>query len=323
MNYTRLQFVFKQSPPRGKPFFSNNSSSNLRMISQNRKFSSVSIGNLNQQPCLSLSLINYNPYAKPDEQTYNMPSLHQIFLKHGQPDNYWIPRIWPKPQKQEGPTCGLNALSIALNYVKPDSYTLTIQTENKISPPELLKVLKQNKKTTVGEIFDIHTIKTLADNLQYSEGKAEKINPQSSENDYIQNICYKLKSGYSVITSVDLGSNKECLSPGNSNGYKLHWGLLFGFFSYKNEYYFPMTQWDNYYLWSANKLYQSNKQIPLEMTPEYLEKLKKYQEQYKDKEENLPELLNPSLRNFRFTLFSYPTYALRESVNLSSYTVRH
>jgi hypothetical protein len=136
------------------------------------------------------------------------------------------------------------------------------------------------------------------------------------KDEYIKRICALLKEKgkngkkYTLIAAVDLEDHANF--PGNAHGNNLHWALIHGYYKNKEtgEYYFQVIQYAQYYIWSADKLYQSNKQIPVDLIPGLLEDIsKKYYTQCKAKVFDpippIPSDYKPSF-NIRFGLFAVP-----------------
>lgn len=286
-------------------------------VEKNRQIRFFSSTAIQQVKCLSHGVFVNDkiPYSSCNESR-SKTTLAQVFAKI-HPDIYWIPSVWPTPQMQDGPTCGLLALSTALNYADSTLPAIPVTSSNKDSL-SLLKIAKQQQMTTIGEIYDIHYFAKLAQYYNCSKGAAEVLSNDCSKLNYIENICTKLKNGNSVITSVDMGYGAAEEFPGNSKGMHSHWALVFGYFSYQNECYFTINQWGGFYIWSGSALFESNKQIPLEMSSEYLALIKECQNEYKEEGEQLPDkYLNTSLANFRFSLFHYPASALNNTIDIS------
>lgn len=229
--------------------------------------------------------------------------------------DYWIPSLWPVGKQQHGHTCGLYALDTALRYGygRSDIDTPPARKDKIKNIISLRQIAKEKGLTSFGEIFNVNSLKVLTDHFKFSNCEILKLNIKDSQK-YTQAICNKLKQNYTIIASCDL----DGYFPGNSKGLHTHWVVIFGYFYLEDKCYLLTTQYGHYYLFPADKLFQSNKQLP-EKNPKsypnyiyYKNKDSKYGYFRKKKpHEDLSGLkikyaIEDSLDDFRFSLFCIP-----------------
>lgn len=236
---------------------------------------------------------------------------------------YCIPSQFPENNPQKGPTCGVNALRMAINY---SGYTvqrvLAYKSEvnsldDKKTRVSIRQVAKRGGDSKFGEIFNVNSFKKIAEELNYPG--TEVLDPREAteftEKMYIKTICDALKTQHTIITSVD----NDLGTPGKRQGAGCHWALLFGYIELGGQCYFLVSHREEYWLWSAHDLFESNLQLPAETTSyskqsyyKYTEnhiKLTNVNEQNKKPANILKEIpleAVQELKQFRFGLFSCP-----------------
>jgi len=175
-----------------------------------------------------------------------------------------IPLHPPLAKEQRGHTCGLYALGIALALCHPDQ-TITPARKNDIKPTanekkenqngtSLRQIAKQHKLTVIGEIYDIYNLEKIAKIAGFERCAVFK----SSREKYIDDIKKSIQTGHSVILPAD----NEDGFPGNTQAKRLHYALAWGYIFKDNQYYFLVTQFGKYFLWSADALQRSHEQMP-------------------------------------------------------------
>ncbi len=226
-----------------------------------------------------------------------------------------VPKVWPKPQEQRGPCCGLYALSTAVKSYEPNRGFPPTRKDGAKKKLSLRKLAKDLQLTTVGEIFDVNSFATITKQLFINEGVAETVDCVS----YLETILKLLSNDRTVIVGCDIDLDGF---PGNFSGHTTHWALVFGSCVIQNKRYFLVTQYNEYYLWSAHDLLVSNVSLP-----EYNPKCSPFMIAYKYdgdhdittvlniKQKNIKpsktkRLTNKSLKNFKFGIFSLPAKSL-------------
>ncbi len=235
--------------------------------------------------------------------------------------NHFIPKLGPPKQTQHNrPCCGFVAFwsgvkagdsSISIPPVYKKDFSLEDKEEkNKMS---LRAKGKAAGITGFGPIYNIEHFNVMAEWVGL-EG-SHVMNLPHSRNEYIEEICSKVRAGYRIIIAADVSKH----FPSNQKGERTHWALIFGYFYYNNQYYFLVHQYGNYYGWSANNLFEANKNLP-EHNPIYGKYYKnKTTKQYKkltDTFNDDPKFLTThkiytveekDLNKFRFCGFAIPS----------------
>jgi TPR repeat protein len=231
----------------------------------------------------------------------------------------YVPWEPPIALDQRGPTCGLNALEIGLTCypIEEDfpSRKVPPARENPIQPIAAEK--KKNKDVISlrfiakkygsinGEVYNIHCLQRTAKHFKF-DCKVIK-----EEKGYIQKVIDSIRTGHNVILPVDVGKDGF---PGNMKGMDTHYALAWGIIYKNNQYYFLVTQYGRHYLWSAEALLKSHKQMP-NHNPQQGEYYKDRRKDYyypKKKDQAVPvcdlrRVPPSSLKNFKFTALAIPT----------------
>lgn len=174
----------------------------------------------------------------------------------------YIPYHPPMAKNQRGPTCGLQALDIALAWGNPNKKTPPAR-KHAIQP--LQKEKKKEEKndslrrtakkygSVMGSVYDIRCLQNTA-----SDHGFETQIIQSNSNTYIQDLIKAIDQNNSLILPVDTDEN----FPANMKGEGTHYALAWGYLMIDNQYHFLVTQYGKHYLWSAEKLLESHDQLP-------------------------------------------------------------
>lgn len=271
----------------------------------------------NLPKCLFKKVINY---VGPVKEKCTLISL----FKKNYPNDYWIPEKWPKLIHQVGPTCGLLALEISLDYsggINPPKY----RKLGNMNIESIREVAKKNGFTNGGEIFEVQYLHNLASHFGFGNGEFLTLDSDVNMDEYVNAICGKLKSGKSVVVACEYSADNKPgnFKPGIAYGYKTHWTTIFGFYKQNDECYFLVSNANAYAVWAARDLYDSNKHMPVNNNPEQL--------YYGDKQMGIEKIISchlptnedPSLQfpglfkryvfkkstlsNFKFSMFCYPS----------------
>jgi len=139
--------------------------------------------------------------------------------------------------------------------------------ENK--DPSLRFDAKKNGFTTFGEIFDTESLETLAKERGITDCKTINIG-EINQKTYIDTICKNLKDGYLQIAAADLESDSLFPRPtgrGDDTTH-CHWAVIFGYYYSNDKCQFLVSQDGKYYVWDAEDLYHSNKNLPTDSNPQ-------------------------------------------------------
>ncbi len=228
-----------------------------------------------------------------------------------------LPQRWPKCFVQRGPNCGIYALHGSLTYSHVRITIPPPRKEGSRRKTSIRQIAKRKRTTFVGEIFNVESFSVISRELGLDQGVVEKLDRAS----YTDAILKSLSENNSVIVGCDkVDDNFPC----NNRGYTTHWALVFGSCVIRSKRYFLVTQYSQYYLWSAKELHASNLNLPVRnprcspsvfaykcgdrhiiATPNDIKKRKLIPKK------RVP-LVVPTLENLRFCIFSFPSQALKQ-----------
>ncbi len=182
-----------------------------------------------------------------------IPFLQLVMDERFDKKNHYIPKHRP-PLKNElfRPTCGFNAFWSGIRSSDP---SLPI-------PFSLVSYGKESGITGFGPIYNVEHFNKLAQKLGFEGGKAVLFS--DSKNQYIKEICDIVKTGSKIIIACDVENG----FPSNQKGEHSHWALIDGYFFYDKECFLLVAQYDSDFGWPADKLFESNKNLPL-LNPAY------------------------------------------------------
>ncbi len=173
--------------------------------------------------------------------------------------DHYIPKYRPPLQNElVQQSCGFIAF---WSGIKSSDPSLKIPPIHK----DKLSLLGYGKKigiTGFGPIYNVEHFNKIAQWLDFKGGKAVLFSDNKDQ--YIKEICNILKAGSKIIIAADVDNG----FPSNQKGEHSHWALIYGYFFYNDECFLLIAQYDSYYGWSANKLFESNQNLPL-LNPAY------------------------------------------------------
>lgn len=164
-----------------------------------------------------------------------------------------IPTTFPTPMQQDGPTCGLYALYLALTQSHPKA-SVPHPTEDTIDTPSLLSCARAHNLTVTGAFFRIALLKTLCDYYHF-----ESTTHISTKKRYLKNLQDNLDKGRQLVVACDIG---EGSFPALSRGYRTHWVMIFGYFYSMDTLYFLVCHHNKIQIWQGNLLFESNQALP-------------------------------------------------------------
>lgn len=165
-----------------------------------------------------------------------------------------IPTTFPTPMEQDGPTCGLYALYLALTQFHPKA-SVPHPTEDAVDIPSLLSSARVHKLTVTGAFFRITLLKTLCDYYHF-ESNAH-INTQKN---YLKNLQDNLNKGRQLVVACDIGPGSF---PASSAGQRTHWVMMFGYFYNLETLYFLVCHHNKIQVWNSNRLLEANRGLPV------------------------------------------------------------
>ncbi len=253
-----------------------------------------------------------------------------VIEKNIHPSILHLPAIWPPTTDQVGPCCGIYAFKhawensgiVPRGFIPPArKYDLNPSEKNDFTY-SLRSICKKNSLTVYGAIYNIFYFAHLAQLVKLKGGFPVIFS--RIEHEYIHKICQVIDSGYTLIIACDLKNDTDF--PGPHSGRRTHWSTILGYIFFKQSCYFLVTQYGNYYLWSAKALYKSNFEMPLinyhfgyhgkNKNPEtgdssYL-KVKDLKQTSGIK---LAHVKERTLRDFKFTGYAVPSPYVQNAVN--------
>lgn len=258
------------------------------------------------------------------------------------PDRTWIPTEWPSlKDPQTGYSCGLYALHKSLLYGFGKTRSIPPARKNKskdiISLRQIAKGPSHKPHSEFGEILDKETFTYLTEYFNFPGCNVVQLTKEEeTEEAYTNAILQQLKKNNSVITSCDINDG----FPSVENGIATHWGLIFGAFYLKKSgddksnkddgLQLIVLQYENFYVWSARRLFESNQRLP-QKNPRayphyyyYKEKIGQSKNEFFCKEYYLPQkpgfirryAIGDNLDRFRFSLFAVPAPPLKNRLSL-------
>lgn len=211
--------------------------------------------------CLN-NLITESPKSKP------IPFKDIVTRDTFQKEVNFIPEEWPKPQVQHGPCCGIYASSISMQYngtseMKiPPARKRDVEPDLKISKVEFSSIrafCKSKGITEFGGIFDFKHFGQIFDYFKIANTEGLDLPTHDKGLPFTRAICEKLIKGNTIIIAADVKDE----FPSTNKGEGAHWALIFGFIFLQKTCLFLVTQYNGYYLWTAESLFKSNKAMPI------------------------------------------------------------
>ena len=162
--------------------------------------------------------------------------------------------------QDNSPTCGLVAIYMALIHQAMGDISIpSVHKKTGGNSYSILELAKKMRVTIFGAIYNIQYMKDIVTEMGfYSMAHI------SNRYSYHSDIIKALNSNYVVIVACDL-SNTAKSFPGNSQGKKTHWAMIFKYFyTPENILLYWVAHHNNYYIWNGFELLNSNAQLPKE-----------------------------------------------------------
>lgn len=211
-----------------------------------RNLSSVALPWISIQPT-QLSLYDHGQYLRSSGNILTLVNPEKAC---------YIPKKFPEPLEQVGPTCGLYALYTALCAFNDSSKPPHATKDG--DRPALLTTAKKLQLTHIGAFFSVHLLKILADKAGFNA--SSHINKEET---YLNAIIENLDAGNQLVVATYINKQSLPTSKINEPGSGAHWVMLFGYFYNKNNLFFLVCHNNSLQAWRGDDLLATSRSMPI------------------------------------------------------------